>query len=207
MTRDEPPSTGSQLGGVGRRAISLDGLPEPPPRFAYYPHPERNGGYLRDDTACVLCGRRRGLLYDGAVYGTDTPQEGRLCLWCIADGRAQERGWSFNEVFEESVLPGVPREAIHAVMHRTPGFESWQGSRWLFGKDDALVFLGEVVDGAEVVRQGDERAIAACLAALEGWVPGLGTLDVLATVRWAEQPAIYLFQARDGRLEAYADGT
>ena len=90
-----------------------------------------------------------------------------------------------------NVPEGVPKDVVEKIETKTPGYETWQGNRWLFSNSDALVFLGEVI-GIDLIRDGDESKVAACLNALTKWnIPS--DFDLSQIVIGGES-AVYLFQ-------------
>jgi len=127
-----------------------------------------------------------------------------LCPWCIADGRAAKK-WDgfFNELANGMALPDAVREEVCC---RTPAIETWQDWSWPSSTTDALRFVGEV-DGKSLLTAADERAVAACLAAFEGW-GGTFTRDDLRHVSKGSDPALYLFQDFEtGAYTAIADAS
>jgi uncharacterized protein CbrC (UPF0167 family) len=172
------------------------------PKFEYFPDPVGNGCIVEREAFCACCEKTRPFMYQGPIYCTEDVSE--VCPWCIADGAAAAK-WtaSFHDLF--GIPSGVPNEVIQTIDARTPGYETWQGNKWLFSENDALVFMGEVV-GAELVKEGDPNKVQACLEALKAWsLPGDFNLKSVVA---GGQPAIYLF--RDRRTldyYAYADMT
>lgn len=61
-----------------------------------------------------------------------------VCSWCIADESAAAK-WSavFNDLYD--VDDDIPEHVIETIEQRTPGYETWQGNRWLFSESIALV--------------------------------------------------------------------
>ena len=74
-------------------------------------------------------------MYVGPIYSTGYIEE--VCPWCIADGKAASK-WSasFNDVYFAS--NEVPKDVVQTVDQRTPGYETWQGNKWLFSANGAL---------------------------------------------------------------------
>lgn len=175
------------------------------PMFRYFPDPVGNRAIVRKDATCPCCGAARDHMYVGPIYcGRTDVQE--VCPWCIADGSAAEK-WSatFNDLRLDTPA-GVPNEVVREIAERTPGYETWQGNRWLFSPKDAMIFLGEVV-GKQLLAEGNAAKIEACLGAL-GVEPGdvPQSLDILEIVDIGSTPAIYLFQDREsGEFRAYYD--
>ena len=141
-------------------------------------------------------------MYVGPIYSEDDVEE--VYPWCIDNGKAASK-WSacFNDVY--NVPDGVPKHVIDIIGRKTPGYESWQGNRWLFSEHDALVFVAEV-HGKKLLSEGDEAKINACRSALSE-LNFPSDFD-LSEVVIGGQPAIYLFHDRaTGAYEAYADMT
>jgi uncharacterized protein CbrC (UPF0167 family) len=144
-------------------------------------------------------------MYVGPIYCRDRPEH--VCPWCIADGSAAEQ-WSaiFNDPI--NVPRGVPRAIVDEVMHRTPGYWTWQGNFWLFSDDDAMVLLG-AVDGSDIVKEGNAAKIDACMRALRSWTWTFEVrIDFLAQVVPHGAPALHRFQdRRSGSFAGCADMT
>ncbi len=172
------------------------------PDFEYFPDPLRNGCIVEKQGRCLCCKQIRSFMYVGPIYSTDVIEG--VCPWCIADGKAASK-WSasFNDVY---LAPDdVPKNVVQTIDQRTPGFETWQGNKWLFSTDDALIFVGEVV-GKELLNENDLAKIEACRDALSDWNFPQGF--ELSNVVIGGQPAIYLFQDKaSGIYKAYADMT
>ena len=172
------------------------------PDFEYFPDPLRNGCIVVKQGSCLCCNQTRAFMYIGPIYATDEIEE--VCPWCIADGKAASK-WSasFNDVYLAS--KEVPKYVIETIEQRTPGYETWQGNKWLFSANDALIFVGEVV-GQELINENNLAKIQACRSALSEWntSPKFELSDVVI----GGQPAIYLFQDKAGGIyKAYADMT
>lgn len=172
------------------------------PEFEHFPNPMQNGCIVEKQTYCRCCNQSRAFMYVGPIYSTDEIDE--VCPWCIADGKAASK-WSasFNDVYLAS--SEVPSGVIETISQRTPGYETWQGNKWLFSESDALIFVGEV-DGNELLNGNDVAKIGACRDALSEWnFPKEFDLSNLVI---GGQPAIYLFRDKvSGNFKAYADMT
>jgi uncharacterized protein CbrC (UPF0167 family) len=141
-------------------------------------------------------------MYVGPIYAVETVEE--VCPWCIADGSAAAK-WdaSFNDLYDAPET--VPKHVIDTISSRTPGYQTWQGNGWIFCKEDAHLFVGEV-SGTELLAEKNDGKIGACRKALAEW--GIGEGFDLAEIAVGGQPAIYLFQDRKTRgYQAYADMT
>lgn len=69
------------------------------------------------------------MIYTGPVYAQAKLSDA-LCPWCIASGAAHVK-FAASFVDSEAFADDVPEEAQDEIMHRTPGFASWQTERWL----------------------------------------------------------------------------
>jgi len=180
-------------------------MPDPLPVFEYFPDPLSNGCIVRKEAECVCCGQLREYMYVGPIYCSGDDDIAEVCPWCIASGEAALKcAASFNDVY--AVPKGVSQGLVEVIEGRTPGYETWQGNRWLFSETDALVFVGEV-NGAQILAEQNSEKIKACLDALRArkfnW-----TADELGQIVIGGQPSIYLFQDRQTKaFAAYADYT
>jgi hypothetical protein len=167
------------------------------PTFRYHPDPVATGSVVRSADACAICGKARGFLYEGAIFGPGYDDE-RLCPWCIADGRAHEGlGVFFAELDDV-----VPTEVREEVEHRTPGFSGWQQERWLVHCGDAAAFHGRAgaadlpADGVEAIREE---------VAEYRWPPE-EVEEYVASLDAEGGPTAYLFRCLHcGRHLAYSD--
>ncbi len=163
----------------------------------------RTGSIEASPATCSVCGRARGLVYAGPLYG-ESVDEVVLCPWCIADGSAAGRleleltdiGWG--------VPPGVPEPVLDELAHCTPGFVSWQSDHWLYHCGDACAYLGAV--GYDELRRLPD-ALAALLDGLEE--DGFGadeSREIVESLSPEESPTAYLFRCLAcGTHVAYSD--
>lgn len=157
---------------------------------------------IEKNSRCACCEQERDVMYIGPIYCVNDVSE--VCPWCIADGSAAAK-WSasFNDLY--NIPESVPQHVVRTIDSRTPGYSTWQGNRWLFSKDDALVFVGEVI-GSAIVRKNETEKVHACRNALVDW--NFPSDFDLSNVVIGGQPAIYLFQDKDtAEYKAYADMT
>lgn len=115
------------------------------PTFRLFADPVREKSFEPTDQACELCGRARGWKYIVGTYGENDQPE-CLCPWCIADGTAVGRGYSFNDPTIVPALEGTPQlppDDAAEVEGRTPGFVTWQGVRWQMCCGRACRYIGE----------------------------------------------------------------
>lgn len=173
------------------------------PEFPYHPDPVATGSVVAVPGACACCGRERGYLYTGPVFGVGEP-DGRLCPWCIADGSAAAR----YEVFfcGDAEGDGVPREVLPAIARCTPGFSAWQAPLWLLHCGDGAAFLGRA-GAVELAAHPDALAMLAQEVRGWGWPPDRAE-EFLGALDKDGQPTAYLFRCRLCAAHlAYADFT
>ena len=112
------------------------------PSFRYHPDPFASGAVERERIRCVCCEKTVEHAYVASAYSTHD-LDGQLCLWCIADGTANEK---FDVEFSDPYPlrdAGIDESIIAEVTMRTPGFISWQQEIWLTHCNDACVFRGD----------------------------------------------------------------
>lgn len=108
------------------------------PLFRYHPDPVATRAIAVTDETCASCHQARGYRVTGH-YGPQTYS--CICPWCVADGKAARRLiLSFVHDSEDE----LPARIWDELTHRTPGYESWQGERWLTHCGDACAFHGDV---------------------------------------------------------------
>lgn len=134
------------------------------PEFNYFTRGALEAVIKASDEVCDCCGQRRGHLYTGPFY--TAAREVDLCPHCIADGSAAAKyDGSFNDIvvtFGDHVIDAeaakAPEAVINELLHRTPGYESWQGNRWAFHCGDGGIFQGDATD--EAIASASEEAKA-----------------------------------------------
>ena len=142
------------------------------PTFLYHPDPIATGSVQQSGDVCGCCGKARGFTYTASVYGPEDLR-GRLCPWCIADGKAAFRFDCFFSDGAPLARVGVPRSIILEVTRLTPGYNTWQQEVWQACCDDACIFRGDATVWELAALQGD------ALARLQhGWP--------ISQSRWAE---------------------
>ena len=126
------------------------------PDFRYHPDPLTTGSVKPSKVVCACCQQARGYIYEASVYG---PAElrGKLCPWCIADGKAAGRFNVFFSVEDPLVEADIPRQAIIEVTRRTPGYSSWQQEEWQVCCGDACAFYGDAT--VEELKALDGKAL------------------------------------------------
>lgn len=152
------------------------------PAFRYHPDPIATGSAVADGGDCELCGQVIGYRYAGPIVGR---QAEWLCLGCIADGTAAERlarpdgPAEFSDgLWRQS--DGVPIAVLEEILHRTPGYFSWQESYWLTHCGDGAAYLGRAgwdqlqhdVDALEALRR-EAQELGMDAAAAQEWISRL----------------------------------
>ncbi|MDO4258292.1 MAG: CbrC family protein [Actinomycetaceae bacterium] len=119
------------------------------PTFRYFPDPVFTGAIEGSDgeNPCECCGEIRDWKYRSHVWyedGEEREEANFVCPWCISSGRVQEQwGSEFTFEFDEADLePTI--ESYEEVIHRTPGYFSWQEARWRAHCGEAMAFKGYV---------------------------------------------------------------
>ena len=191
--------------------VADNGPPLTLPKFEYHPDPIGTGSVEPPDAICRICGRNRGYIYDGPVYGVPKEfDDARICPWCIADGSAHERfeavftdidgvGHGYDEPWEP-----VPPSVAEEVAYRTPGFSGWQQERWRTHCGDAAEFLGPA--RYDDLTNAWSEAVDA-IRADSGFPPGDAEWDeILRTFDRDYGPTAYVFRCRRcGKLGGYWD--
>jgi hypothetical protein len=175
----------------------------PLPQFRYHPDPEASGVVEASDASCTACGRARGFIYSGPVYGQDDLNDS-LCPWCIADQTAAERFDVEFTAVGSDIPADVPRSVIEELTQRTPGFYAWQEPRWLYHCADAAAFVGYA--GTVELEQHPE---ALAMVRQEYTELGMAPDDVaeyVASLDKDGEPTAYLFRCLHcGTHLAYSD--
>lgn len=183
------------------QALKLeDVIPVPLPTFKYYPDPVGNESIIEKLAVCPCCEKPRNYMYTGNIYCVEEIEE--VCPWCIADGSAAEK-WDAGFI-EDGYCKNISPDILEEINSRTPGFETWQGSRWLFSETDAMLFRGEV-DGGKLVSEGNTSKIRAVLKAVNEYGWGWTKDNVSKHIKGSDM-SIYLFEDKDtGEHRAYFD--
>lgn len=113
------------------------------PIFRYHPDPFATDAFERSDdpVACDSCAQTTHVFYSGPFWAVKEPNA--LCPTCIASGRAAQK---FDGEFQDecSLEEGVDDPAkLDELIHRTPGFRSWQQEYWRAHCGDYCAYLGE----------------------------------------------------------------
>lgn len=175
------------------------------PPFKYHPDPVATGSVAPSQgKKCRRCKRDRGYLYVGPVYAEEE-LDGALCPFCIADGSAAEK---FDATFTdiEGLEDGMPDAAIDEITERTPGFASWQESRWLACCDDGMAFVGPM--GLKEIRANyyELEGEAVTYVVQQMGISGRAAINLVEALDKDKGPTMYLFKClRCERLRFYID--
>ena len=111
------------------------------PFFRFNPNAEKNGIFTRRVTTCTVCELSTNLVYEGPIASESDVKD--ICPWCIADGRAAElfeaefAGSAGTEDIDDN-------EAFVELLHRTPGFNTFQEITWPVHCDTPCAYIGPV---------------------------------------------------------------
>jgi uncharacterized protein CbrC (UPF0167 family) len=119
------------------------------PQFTYFTPAAFLAVVEPSSTACDACGQAKGVRYTGPFYSRT--RDLCICPDCIANGTAATKfNGTFNDIVVEWEGEIVNQEAHRAgtaivdeLLHRTPGYSSWQGNIWMFHCADGAVFHGD----------------------------------------------------------------
>lgn len=132
------------------------------PRFKYHPNLYELDILERFEGTCECCGEAGEIFYQG-MY---TPEDvGYVCPWCIASGRAAER---FHGHFNTGVPCVDDPRATDELLHRTPGYVSWQEGDWVVCCGDYCAYIGPV-GTAELEEMGIADDLFEADGSLDGW--------------------------------------
>ena len=113
------------------------------PVFKYLPDPLGSGIFKDDAKAkCDCCEKQTAIYYDGPTYAKDNIRT--LCPVCIHSGKAAEK---FNAMFQQDLVNDervTDKTRTDEVLHRTPGYISFQGNAWPAHCDDYCAFVAYV---------------------------------------------------------------
>jgi uncharacterized protein len=180
-------------------------MPESLPEFKYHPDPLASGAVEVSSAICIVCGRARGYIYTGPVYGEHELDE-KICPWCIADGTAHQQ---FEAEFVDADCVGgygtwetVPITVVRELVERTPCFSGWQQERWFTCCGDAAAFIGRA--GKMELQAAGEAALEAIRS--EGGYEGRNWDEYLDVLDADGSPTAYLFRCLHcGKLGGYSD--
>ena len=110
------------------------------PFFKYNPNAYQDKEYFStQNNICKCCNKPTNMWTEWmyCVDGVDC-----VCAQCIYDGSAAKK---FNGEFVDFIEPGVDdADKTDELIHRTPGYLSWQGEHWLVCCADYCAFVGHV---------------------------------------------------------------
>jgi uncharacterized protein CbrC (UPF0167 family) len=113
-------------------------MADPLPSFRFHPDPRQSGSVASSTAPCAVCGLARGWLYQGPCFGP-RDLDGRLCPWCIADGRAHT---ATGVTFTDLDLPDAATAAdCDELEQRTPGFATVNPFVWPLCCGAPMAFL------------------------------------------------------------------
>lgn len=109
------------------------------PKFKYHPNLYKSGMVRFNRGKCECCGKDVSA-FIGRMYCRQNIK--CICLECVADGSASKK---FDGDYIQDVEQGVSDPAkTDELLHRTPGYISWQGEYWLTCCGDYCAFIGDV---------------------------------------------------------------
>ena len=130
-----------------------DGPAEPFPVFELFEDPLREEAFEKSVEPCGCCGKSRGWL-TVRRFDIEENEEIGLCPWCIAEGRAEERGVWLNDVqMINGARPDEPAwrefsdEDWELIGRRTPPLSRWQELNWRMCCGRACRYLGQAMRG------------------------------------------------------------
>jgi uncharacterized protein CbrC (UPF0167 family) len=118
------------------------------PTFRFHPDPVATGSVAKQPTRCPACDQDRDHVYVGPFLSVG--EVDGICPWCIADGSAAAR---FDGSFQDDAAcePVRKSASVDELIHRTPGYSSWQQEEWLSHCGEFCAYLGRT--GARRVRE------------------------------------------------------
>ena len=122
------------------------------PFFRFHPDPIATGYLRRSIDRCSACGLERGWMLEIPFYSTEEVEG--FCPWCVADGSAAAR---FDGEFTDpgSLEDIESPESLDELLHRTPGYSSWQQEEWLTHCGEPCAYLG-LLTRAEAIENAEE---------------------------------------------------
>lgn len=137
---DNPQNVSPILPRIIREELEMN---TPLPTFKYMPNPMQANIFKTGEiVVCDCCQQEVDIYYTGGIYAIEEVQY--LCPSCIHSGLAAEK---FDGEFQQDLLnPELVNNADYTteVLHRTPGYSSWQGNNWLAHCTDYCAFIGHV---------------------------------------------------------------
>ena len=108
------------------------------PEFKYHPNIYENDIVQHGEGICECCGEKVRI-YLTTIYAIQSPE--CICLHCVKNGSAAKK---YDGSFVQDVEKELDTEKMDELLHRTPGYVSWQGEFWLTCCDDYCAYIGEV---------------------------------------------------------------
>jgi uncharacterized protein CbrC (UPF0167 family) len=110
------------------------------PKFKYNSNVYDDDIVFHVDGVCQCCGKEVDV-FTNSMYTQHEIQ--CICMNCVADGSAAKKfDGEFIHDVEKLVSDPLKTDEL---LHRTPGYLSWQGEYWLVCCDDYCEYLGPVV--------------------------------------------------------------
>ena len=174
------------------------------PVFRYHADPIASGSVEASGAECACCKVRRDYIYTGPAF-CEAELDDALCPWCIANGSAHEK---FDASFADPTgFPdGIPQPVIDEIAFRTPGFNTWQQSKWLACCGDAAAFLEPAGQKELRARYPQIEGTLMMYVVHELGISGAAATRFLASLDRDHGPTAYVFACRhcDAR-PAYID--
>ncbi len=109
------------------------------PEFRYHPNLYKGQDVTFQQGVCQCCGKTVDAYVEKLYCDADIHC---ICMDCVKSGAAVEKfGGEFSRNVDELV---TDTERTDELLHRTPGYASWQGENWLTCCDDYCAYLGKV---------------------------------------------------------------
>lgn len=131
------------------------------PKFKYHPNVYSNDIVSHEHGICECCGKSTDVFISQMYAREDITC---ICPYCVANGSAAKKfDGDFIDWFEAGVTDPAKKDEL---LHRTPGYSSWQGERWMTHCEDFCAYIGEVdatdlqkIDNLEDIINETEDAI------------------------------------------------
>ena len=128
-----------------------------------------------------------------------------ICPYCIKDGSAADKfDGSFNDIvveFEGEVIDAeaarTPDKVIDELLHRTPGYSSWQGNQWIFYEKDGGVFQGDATVEAVTKASPESKAHFDAVNGIGMWE------DFIEDYTGVGSVSVYHFKARTKEMDLF----
>lgn len=112
------------------------------PSFKYHPNPLSTGAFIKGNPClCSCCKEITEVWYESPFYSSSYVD--CLCPECIANGQAAQK---FDGEFldAENTDEISDPSKLDELIHRTPGYQSWQDTYWPAHCDDYCAFIAYV---------------------------------------------------------------